>query len=971
MADPLEELNILLNLDNSPLFKGLDGATREIGAFSSKAVGLLSTGLIAGAAAAAAAVVGIGAAAISVASDFRSAQRDIQASLGATGDDAERLAGIANDVFVQGFGGSMEEATDTLIMVRQQMQGLAEEDLAQATKSALLLSEVFGDDLEKTTNAAGTLMKQFGLEGQQAFDFITAGYQQGADTSDDFLDTISEYSNQFASLGFTADEFFSTMQSGSQGGVLGLDKVADLVKEFGVRMQDGSDTTSEALEMLFATVGDGNTDIEGMRAALDNASAAVKKNQDAIEAAEGAYESSSQVVEDLTDKLDEARRELDELSRPRLAGMQEYDDQIFSLEQQANRARLSLLDLEQGTPQFENAQANLDRINEQIDRLALERDIEFEPQLRAIEQAAEEAAGTSGPLMTFDQAMAQIADKKTEISGLSAELENARAQAAADAAEVERLTAQHEDLVNTLENVKTEFADLTQPARDMLDAIASGEMTVADAFPQILDMLRQIEDPIKQNTIGVALFGTQWEDMTASGVLAIDTTLSSMEDMQGAAQQMEAATDNAGRTMSSAWRQIMDALRPLGEMLLNLVGVIFPVIAAAVPPIVAAIQGITGAIQSLFSGFGDGGIDMSWLQGLQAQIAGYMEWAEAAWVRLGDALSGPIQKLRDTVISLFENLFASLQNLFGAIMPVLSEFWAQHGQDIERTTQEFYTMIIEIITAALQLIEAIIIPVLNYIADYWEQHGDEIIATLKSAWDIISNVIMIALDVIKTIIQIALAIIQGDWEGAFNLFAEFSARTMQRILDIINDAVTLIINAFKSIVRGISNIGGMFLEAAQGIGKAIIDGIVGSITGGVGRVVDGLKNAVGSAVDGAKGLLGIQSPSTVAAEQIGKPIIEGVVGAIMRGVPSIEGAMGSMSNAIAASPPPPTPATASIATPAAMPAGGNTATMTINLNGEFRVDTEERQQDLIRQIEDVARRVIGAQVDDIFVRGIL
>jgi phage-related protein len=229
---------------------------------------------------------------------------------------------------------------------------------------------------------------------------------------------------------------------------------------------------------------------------------------------------------------------------------------------------------------------------------------------------------------------------------------------------------------------------------------------------------------------------------------------------------------------------------------------------------------------------------------------------------------------------------------------------------------------------------------------------------------------MIALDTIKTIIQIALAIIQGDWDGAFNHFAEFSARTMQRVLEIIQGAITLVINAFKSIVRGIANIGGKFQDAAREIGKSIIDGLVGAITGGVGRVVDGLKNTVGAAVDGAKDLLGISSPSVVAAQQIGMPVIAGVSDAINRGIPEVENAMGRMSNALA---PSPGASAATIASPSMMPSGGggDTATITINLNGEFRVDTDERQQDMIRQIEDVARRVIGTQVDDIFVRGIL
>ncbi|MCB0654460.1 MAG: hypothetical protein KDC85_24485, partial [Saprospiraceae bacterium] len=67
---------------------------------------------------------------------------------------------------------------------------------------------------------------------------------------DDFLDTIGEYSVQFASGGADAGQFFSLLESGLQGGMLGTDKAADAFKEFRVRIQDGSDATAEALEAI-------------------------------------------------------------------------------------------------------------------------------------------------------------------------------------------------------------------------------------------------------------------------------------------------------------------------------------------------------------------------------------------------------------------------------------------------------------------------------------------------------------------------------------------------------------------------------------------------------------------------------------------------------------------------------------------------------------------------------------------------
>lgn len=58
-------------------------------------------------------------------------------------------------------------------------------------------------------------------------------------------------------------------------------------------------------------------------------------------------------------------------------------------------------------------------------------------------------------------------------------------------------------------------------AQAMFDAIASGGPAAAEATDQVLDALRQIEDPVARNAAGVALFGTMWED-TAGKLSALD-----------------------------------------------------------------------------------------------------------------------------------------------------------------------------------------------------------------------------------------------------------------------------------------------------------------------------------------------------------------------------------------------------------------------------------------------------------------
>ena len=108
----------------------------------------------------------------------------------------------------------------------------------------------FGFDVAESARAAKAMMINFGVTGEEAMGLIAAGAQNGLDYSGELIDSINEYSVQFAKLGFTADDMFNVFQQGADSGAWNLDKVGDAVKEFSIRSIDGSKTTTEAFESL-------------------------------------------------------------------------------------------------------------------------------------------------------------------------------------------------------------------------------------------------------------------------------------------------------------------------------------------------------------------------------------------------------------------------------------------------------------------------------------------------------------------------------------------------------------------------------------------------------------------------------------------------------------------------------------------------------------------------------------------------
>lgn len=266
-------------------------------------VGKGFAGITAGAAAAATATTGLLA---RLGDGFNQAVNQIGASTGATGKGLKQLGQIAQAVYSHNFGDSLEDVADGISVVRQTTQLMGKE-LQAATEAGFALRDTFGYDLAESARTASSLMKNFQIDAEKAYNIIAVGAQNGADQNGDLLDTLNEYSAQYAALGLSADQFVNGLISGAKAGVFSIDKVGDAVKEFNIRAKDGSKSTTDAFATLklnaaktmqaFASGGD-----TAQRAffqvvrALESMQDPVAKNQTAVALFGTQYEDLEQTV---------------------------------------------------------------------------------------------------------------------------------------------------------------------------------------------------------------------------------------------------------------------------------------------------------------------------------------------------------------------------------------------------------------------------------------------------------------------------------------------------------------------------------------------------------------------------------------------------------------------------------------------------------------------------------------------------
>ena len=237
------------NLDNTNLDKDIDGLKGKLGKIGSVA-GTAFKGVATAVGAVGSAMTAVAGAALKIGTDYQQASNQLQVSTGANMARMEELNEVMKNVYANNFGEDMNDVANSIALVDKQIENLDNASLQQITEYAIGLRDTFDYDVSESVRSAKALIDNFGISGQEAYSLIAQGAQNGLDYSGELLDSISEYSVQFAKIGLDAEDMFDIFASGAENGAFNLDKIGDAIKEFSIRAIDGSNTTIEGFTKL-------------------------------------------------------------------------------------------------------------------------------------------------------------------------------------------------------------------------------------------------------------------------------------------------------------------------------------------------------------------------------------------------------------------------------------------------------------------------------------------------------------------------------------------------------------------------------------------------------------------------------------------------------------------------------------------------------------------------------------------------
>lgn len=385
-----------------------------------------------------------------------------------------------------------------------------------------------------------------------------------------------------------------------------------------------------------------------------------------------------------------------------------------------------------------------------------------------------------------------VEDYREKIAKLEKNIEYAQIQQAGFTDKTSELTKiktadNIADWTKELNRYKNELSIAEQNLADMQNAADSGAMSIddlsaafaaggeeaRDATNQVMNALFDMDDQVKQNEIGVALFGTMWEDLGADGVKAlldVNGEISNTTDALGEIDKVKYSS--LGNAIEGIKRNLETGiLMPISEKILPKVQELSDKFSAWLddPQTQAKIQ----EFSDKFADFAENGIDkvvtaFTWIidhkDGIIAAItgiaAGFVAFKIVGMVQAAiSALQGlaAVIQLVGAKQAITNAIMAAnpIGLIIAAIAGLVAAFvylW-KNNEEFREFWINLWEKIKEVCGAAWEAIK-------KFFSTAWEY--------IKNIWDAVEPYFAMMWDNIKAIFSFVKSVLSGDFQGAWD-----------------------------------------------------------------------------------------------------------------------------------------------------------------------------------------------------------
>ena len=332
------------------------------------------------------------------------------------------------------------------------------------------------------------------------------------------------------------------------------------------------------------------------------------------------------------------------------------------------------------------------------------------------------------------------------------------------------------------------FQALGFDAQEMTQQIANGGPAAAQATSDIIRAISGIGDQALQEQVGVALFGTKFEDLGIDVIRAMDPAGAALTDFAGAAAEAgDVLNDNLAFRLEALKRRGFQGLATVaGATVVPLLEYLFD-LGEQLGPVFSRIGGQVSAFLGAFrTGSTDG--EATPIERLALSLR------DEVLPVLSDArevLTGFGQTVTEDVVPALASFAGFLGEAFAEVAPVIAPILGQ---------------VVGIVVDAVELIAAVTAGFVAVASFVWAKWGDEIMMVVGPIFRAAVGIVSGTLDVIQGIIRTVTALIQGDWEGAWEGIKQIFDGVWGIIVSIVENAFDLIVNIIVIAIDGLASL---------------------------------------------------------------------------------------------------------------------------------------------------------------------
>ncbi|MEB9336804.1 phage tail tape measure protein [Bacillus cereus] len=381
------------------------------------------------------------------------------------------------------------------------------------------------------------------------------------------------------------------------------------------------------------------------------------------------------------------------------------------------------------------------------------------------------------------------------------------------------------------------FGDLSEETQKIWKSFNEGKGTAADVFNAVLGDLQKMDDKVKANQIGVALFGTKWEDMGAEAVLSLNDVHGGLGDVTGRMDEMKKLQEESlGQQFQKALRETQAALEPLGKKFAELAKDILPPIVDGVkavmdwfsklseadqtllivmgalstafiilPPIVAALAVSFGALNLAFlpviATIAAVSLVINGIIMLIKNWGAITDWLSEKWSEfkewLGELWDSIVQTCEDawsSTVDFFSGAWSDFLNMANEFFEPVGQFFTDLWTGISDMASEIWTGITDYFSESwssfIELADSILSPLGEFFSGLWTgivETATSIWDQLKTAWQETWDTILTVLDpiisAVSTVLEAGWLLIQAGAQIAWAAISQYIIQPIQEAYD--------------------------------------------------------------------------------------------------------------------------------------------------------------------------------------------